>query len=87
MLFTFYMVFFHSLSNLPLNQPLFLGVHIRFWMQPHIVLFAFIPAGLHEVGLPLLPWSPSPPFRRPASTSLGLLPMHNHAVLAYLSFA
>jgi hypothetical protein len=42
------MVFFHSLSNLPLDQPLFLGVHMRFWMQPNIVLFCFVPIGLHE---------------------------------------
>jgi len=33
--FTFYMLLFHYLSNLPLDQPLYFGVHMRFWMQAH----------------------------------------------------
>ena len=28
-----YMVGFHLLANLPLDQPLYFGVHVRFWMQ------------------------------------------------------
>jgi 4-amino-4-deoxy-L-arabinose transferase-like glycosyltransferase len=35
----FYIVIFHSLSNLPLNVELLYGVHQRFWMQPNIILF------------------------------------------------
>lgn len=31
--FSFYMVVFHCLSNLPLDKPLYFGVHMRFWMQ------------------------------------------------------
>ncbi len=30
----FYIVVFHSLSNLPIDKlKLFLGIHMRFWMQ------------------------------------------------------
>ncbi len=29
----FYMIVFHSLSNLPIEQSLFRGIHARFWMQ------------------------------------------------------
>ena len=36
--YTFYMVIFHSLSNLPLSNKLLFGVHARFWMQPNILL-------------------------------------------------
>lgn len=43
--YTFYMVVFHCLSNLPLDQPLYFGVHMRFWMQGHIVAFAVIGLG------------------------------------------
>ena len=33
-LFTFYLVVFHMLSNLPIDsKPVYLGVHKRFWMQ------------------------------------------------------
>ena len=32
-LFTFYIVVFHILANLPLNKALFFGIHKRFWMQ------------------------------------------------------
>jgi hypothetical protein len=31
--FLFYFIVFHSLSNLPLNDPLLYGIHQRFWMQ------------------------------------------------------
>jgi len=57
-LWAFYMIVFHSLSNLPLDKPLFLGVHMRFWMQPHILLFSFIPIGAHEVLHALRLWRP-----------------------------
>jgi len=40
----FYFCVFHSLSNLPLRDPLLYGVHQRFWMQPNILAFAL--AGL-----------------------------------------
>ena len=36
--FIFYEVGFHSLSNLPLENPLLFGIHARFWMQPHVLL-------------------------------------------------
>lgn len=31
--FVFYWVVFHALANLPLQDPLFVGVQMRFWMQ------------------------------------------------------
>lgn len=37
----FYFLVFHSLSNLPLDNPLLYGVHQRFWMQPSVIMFAF----------------------------------------------
>jgi len=35
----FYLVVFHSLSNLPLSNPLLFGIHQRFWMHPNILMF------------------------------------------------
>ena len=43
------MVVFHSLSNLPLDQPLYFEVHKRFWMQAHIIAFALVGIGLGVV--------------------------------------
>lgn len=39
--YAFYMVVFHSLSNLPLVE-LFYGVVARFWMQPNIIVFIWV---------------------------------------------
>lgn len=47
--FTFYMIVFHMLSNLPLDQPLYFGVHMRFWMQAHIVAFCWLGMGAASV--------------------------------------
>mmetsp|Transcript_22145 Transcript_22145/g.33237 ORF Transcript_22145/g.33237 Transcript_22145/m.33237 type:complete len:792 (+) Transcript_22145:73-2448(+) len=41
-----YLVSFHSLSNLPLKNPLLFGVHQRFWMQPNILSFVMAGVGL-----------------------------------------
>jgi len=38
--FIFYFAVFHTLSNMPLVDPLLFAVHQRFWMQPN--LFAFV---------------------------------------------
>jgi len=41
-LFTaFYFAVFHSLSNMPLKDPLLFAVHARFWMQPNILVYIF----------------------------------------------
>jgi hypothetical protein len=37
---------FHSLSNMPLSDPLLAGVHARFWMQPNILAFLIAAVGL-----------------------------------------
>ncbi len=44
--YVFYMVVFHFLSNLPIEQALFFGVHIRFWMQPNAITAIFVGAGM-----------------------------------------
>jgi hypothetical protein len=33
----FYWIIFHNLANLPANDALMLGVHMRFWMQAHVL--------------------------------------------------
>merc|ERR1711871_475442 len=43
----FYLVIFHSLSNLPLSSPMPFEVHRRFWMQPNIIVCVFLGFGLH----------------------------------------
>mmetsp|Transcript_27528 Transcript_27528/g.65124 ORF Transcript_27528/g.65124 Transcript_27528/m.65124 type:complete len:530 (-) Transcript_27528:41-1630(-) len=58
--FTFYMVLFHYLSNLPLDQPLYFGVHMRFWMQAHIVAFAWLGLGAAPIWRLLPPRFASP---------------------------
>lgn len=50
-----YMVVFHWLSNMPLDNPLLFGVHARFWMQPNIVVFAFCGTGMYRV-LDVIRW-------------------------------
>ncbi|KAF0686293.1 Aste57867_21899 [Aphanomyces stellatus] len=44
--YAFYLVVFHSLSNLPLTEGLLYGVHMRFWQQPNVVLFVWGGVGL-----------------------------------------
>jgi hypothetical protein len=45
-MYIFYMVVFHFLSNLPIEQALFFGVHIRFWMQPNAICAVFVGVGM-----------------------------------------
>jgi hypothetical protein len=42
----FYLLAFHALSNLPLNDPLLYGIHARFWMQPHLALCCLAGLGI-----------------------------------------
>uniref|UniRef100_A0A7S3NHK6 Uncharacterized protein n=1 Tax=Aureoumbra lagunensis TaxID=44058 RepID=A0A7S3NHK6_9STRA len=42
----FYLFLFHSLSNLPLDDPLLYGVHARFWMQPNLIIALFAGIGI-----------------------------------------
>jgi len=51
-MYMFYMIVFHSLSNLPIEQSLSRGVHARFWMQPHAITALFVGLGaLHVMSL------------------------------------
>ncbi|CAM9546150.1 unnamed protein product, partial [Scytosiphon promiscuus] len=43
-----YLVVFHWLSNMPLDDPLLFGIHARFWMQPNMVVFVFCGAGMYQ---------------------------------------
>jgi len=45
-MFSFYMIVFHILANLPLTKALFFGIHKRFWMQPCSCVFLWIGVGL-----------------------------------------
>jgi hypothetical protein len=43
----FYLVVFHSLSNLPIDKKkIYLGIHMRFWLQPHIISFTLMGIGI-----------------------------------------
>jgi hypothetical protein len=44
--FVFYLIVFHSLSNLPLDSPMPFEVHRRFWMQPNICIALFLGLGV-----------------------------------------
>jgi hypothetical protein len=45
----FYLLVFHFLSNMPLDDQLLFGVHARFWQQPNVLLFAFAGPGLYAI--------------------------------------
>lgn len=42
----FYVFVFHFLSNLPLNNELFFGIHQRFWLHPNLLCFLLAGLGL-----------------------------------------
>jgi len=54
----FYLVVFHSLSNLPLSNPLLFGIHQRFWMQPNILMFIMIGRAMYVAVLAISCRSP-----------------------------
>ncbi|CEO99300.1 hypothetical protein PBRA_001206, partial [Plasmodiophora brassicae] len=43
--FAFYILFFHTFANLPVQSPLTAGVVARFWMQPNMILFVLAGIG------------------------------------------
>ena len=43
----FYNFVFHSLSNLPLSNPLLFGIHQRFWMHINIIAFIMLGVGFN----------------------------------------
>lgn len=45
-IFIFYTLIFHFLANFPLERPLYLHVHSRFWIQSLIFLFIFLVPGI-----------------------------------------
>jgi hypothetical protein len=45
----FYLVVFHSLANLPLNNDLFFGIHQRFWLHPNLLTCVIAGLGLASV--------------------------------------
>ena len=45
----FYVVVFHTLSNMPLNEQLLVGIQARFWMQPNSILFIYFGMGLNFI--------------------------------------
>mmetsp|Transcript_72656 Transcript_72656/g.206890 ORF Transcript_72656/g.206890 Transcript_72656/m.206890 type:complete len:880 (-) Transcript_72656:73-2712(-) len=49
----FYLVVFHALANLPLDNPLLFGVHARFWQQPLLLVALAGGVGMHSLLTPL----------------------------------
>jgi hypothetical protein len=54
--YLFYFAVFHSLSNMPLSDPLLAAIHARFWLQPNALAFLLAACGLagtahHILGL------------------------------------
>ena len=48
--FLFYVLVFHYLANLPISEePLYIGVQMRFWMQGFILVAVFIGMGYHII--------------------------------------
>lgn len=45
----FYILVFHSLANLPLNNELYFGVHQRFWMHPNLISFVIAGLGMSHI--------------------------------------
>ncbi len=45
----FYLLIFHSLANIPLNNELYFGVHQRFWMHPNFLSFIIAGLGLSQI--------------------------------------
>jgi hypothetical protein len=43
----FYLAVFHTLANMPLDNPLLFGIHARFWQQPNWLVCLFVGVGLH----------------------------------------
>ena len=43
--FSFYMVVFHALANLPLDEPFYYETHIRFWQQANVLVLAWCGLG------------------------------------------
>ena len=41
-----YLVVFHFLANMPLDNPLLFGIHARFWMQPNLLASIFVGVGI-----------------------------------------
>eukprot|EP00937_MAST-01D_sp_MAST-1D-sp2_P005264 g5264.t1 len=64
-MYSFYLLVFHSLANLPLKEGLLFGVHMRFWMQPNAIFFVWVGVGFDFVASSLLtsrqarPWRPA----------------------------
>ena len=50
-IWVFYLIAFHALSNLDLSTPLTYGVHERFWMQPNVCAFFFLGLGIVYLGI------------------------------------
>lgn len=67
--FVLYLVVFHALANLPVDQPLFLEVTSRFWHQPHLVAFVWLGFGAAHV---FTRWPRHAPFLALAAVALQL---------------
>ncbi|KAK3242067.1 hypothetical protein CYMTET_48219 [Cymbomonas tetramitiformis] len=58
-----YLVTFHILANIPLDQPLFMAVQKRFWLQADLILHILMGVGLAQLAhyVPRMPLMSRPP--------------------------
>src|SRR5262249_49183842 len=46
----FYLLGFHALANLPLENPFYREVHARFWQQADVIVFTWVGIGVAGLG-------------------------------------
>jgi len=74
----FYLIVFHNLSNLPLKNPLFYGIHQRFWLHPNVLAFILGGDGINRLILSVL--------KRGRGSHLGAKSTASVAILSWFFF-
>ena len=70
------MIVFHALANLPLDDPLFLGIHMRFWQQATLMVCIWAGLGFSA----LASFIPQSRWRNVEMASVAALAISAHAV-------
>lgn len=55
--YCFYLVGFHALANLPIDQAFYLRVHSRFWQQANLLIFVWAGLGVATLASMMPDWS------------------------------
>ena len=74
--FCLYVLVFHALANLPLDDPLFLGIHMRFWQQATLVVCVWAGLGFGA----LAAFIPQSRWRNVEMASVAVLVISAHAL-------